>query len=128
MKKFFTLFLGITLLALSSCNSVSDDPKEAANEMWDEVAQAFEEEDLMKVDKILGKYCDVYSKKSLSDRIKFFKTADDGKHAKRVKEELQSLFEDDSELVEEFLTLPNVKRFDLMGDSTMKEAQKLNLW
>ena len=123
MKKYIliSLFLSFVLVA---CNktSITNDPKVDARNMTEQLVKAAENNDIVAVDEILGKYYEAYSKKDLADRVVFIQDV-------HVCEALnKSDVWDNFTKSDEFKNSTNNKRFEILYHETRQEAERLGVW
>ena len=123
MKKFFLQsFLLVFVFIACSYTSITNDPKEDARNMTEQLVKAAENNDIAAADEILGKYYKVYSKKDLADKIVFFKSA---KHSKVFKKsDVWYKFSESKE----FKNSANHIRYAILFKETEKEARRLGVW
>ena len=123
MKKYIliSLFLSFVLVA---CNktSITNDPKVDARNMAEQLVKAAENNDIVAVDEILGKYYEAYSKKDLADRVVFIQDVNDCEAFNK------SNVWDDFTKSDEFKNSTNNKRFEILYHETRQEAERLGVW
>ena len=123
MKKYIliSLFLSFVLVA---CNktSITNDPKVDARNMTEQLVKAAENNDIVAVDEMLGKYYEAYSKKDLADRVVFIQDGHDCEAFNK------SDVWDNFTKSDEFKNSTNNKRFEILYHETRQEAERLGVW
>ena len=123
MKKYIllSLFLSFVIVACNKA-SITNDPKEDARNMTEQLVKAAENNDIVAADEILGKYYEAYSKKDLADKVVFIQNVHDCEVFKK-----SDVWHDFCQS-DEFQNSANNKRFDIFYRETREKAEHLGVW
>ena len=123
MKKYILLSLFLSFVIVA-CNktSITNDPKEDARNMTEQLVKAAENNDIVAADEIMGKYYEAYSKKDLADKVVFIQNVHDCE-AFNKSDVWWDFCQSD-----EFVNSANNKRFEILYQETREEAKRLGVW
>ena len=124
MKKYILILTIFFSFVFVACNksSITNDPKEDARNMTEQLVKAAENNDYAAADKIMGVYYEAYSQKNLADKVVFLKSVHDCEAFNK-----SEVWEDFTES-EKFQNSTNCKRFEILYRETKEEARDLDVW
>ncbi len=105
-----------------SKDAITNNPKEDACNMAEQLVKAAERNDVNAADEIMGRYYEVYSTKDLADKVVFVQCVHDN-DAFRKSDVWPEFIES-----EDFHNSVNSKRLDILYHQTKEEAQRLGVW